>query len=167
VARFGDANPTVSLKQRDFMDSVFHDCVLPRRLQELIRLRIAFHNQCRNCMAVRYKDAVEDGVTENLVCSLEHPEEAKDLTEADRAALRFADLFATNHLAIDAPFIKGLQQHFTEREIYEISISCAAFVGFGRLAAISMDTDSLPEEFRRDSEAPLTPWGAQETLEVV
>jgi len=167
MARFGDPNPTISFRQREFMDSVFHDCVLSRRLQELIRLRIAFHNQCRNCMAMRYKDAVEDGVTEDLVCSLEHPEEAKDLSDADRAALRFADLFATNHLAIDAPFIEGLRRHFTERQIYEISISCATFVGFGRLAAISMDTDSLPEEFRRESEEPVAPWGAHETLLVV
>jgi AhpD family alkylhydroperoxidase len=167
MARFGDPNPTISLRQREFMDSVFHDCALPRRLQELIRLRIAFHNQCRNCMAMRYKDAVEDGVTEDLVCSLEFPEEAKDLTDADRAALRFADLFATNHLAINAPFIEELRRHFTERQIYEISISCATFVGFGRLAAISMDTDSLPEEFRRESEELVTPWGASETLVVV
>jgi AhpD family alkylhydroperoxidase len=164
MARFGDPNPTIRLHQQEFMGSVFHDCAIPRRIQELIRLRIAFHNQCRSCMAMRYEDAVEDGVTEDLVCSLERPQEAEDLTAADRAALRFADLFATNHLAIDGPFIEELRQHFTEREIYEISISCATFVGFGRLAAIANDTDSLPEEFRRESEVPLTPWGASETL---
>jgi AhpD family alkylhydroperoxidase len=166
MSRFGDPNPTIRLRQRDFMESVFHECVLPRRIQELIRLRIAFHNQCRHCMAMRYEDAVEDGVTEDLVCSLERPQEAKDLTDADRAALRFADLFATDHLAIDGPFIEELRQYFTEREIYEISISCATFVGFGRLAAISMDTDTLPEEFRRESEGPVTPWGARETMVV-
>ena len=47
--------------------------VLPARLRELVRLRIAFHNQCRSCMAMRYADAVDDGVTEELVCSLERP----------------------------------------------------------------------------------------------
>src|SRR6516165_6503472 len=163
MTRFGDPNPTVGLRQRDLMESLFHDCALPRRLQELIRLRIAFHNQCRNCMAMRYEDAIEDGVTEDLVCSLEHPEEAQNLTDADRAALRFADLFATNHLAIDDSLVEELHQYFSDRQIYEISVSCASFVGFGRLAAISMETDSLPEEFRRNSDKPLTPWGARET----
>jgi AhpD family alkylhydroperoxidase len=148
------------------MESLFHDCALPRRLQELIRLRIAFHNQCRNCMAMRYEDAIEDGLTEDLVCSLEHPEEAQNLTDADRAALRFADLFATNHLAIDDSLVEELHQYFSDRQIYEMSVSCASFVGFGRLAAISMETDSLPEEFRRKSDKPLTPWGARETLMV-
>ena len=42
---------------------------LPERLIELVRLRVAFHNQCRSCMAIRYKDAIEDGLTEDLVCS--------------------------------------------------------------------------------------------------
>ena len=166
MVRFGDPNPAITRHQRHFMESLFHDCVLPRRIQELIRLRIAFHNQCRSCMAMRYEDALKDGVTEDLVCSLERPEEAKDLSDADRAALRFADLFATNHLAIDDPLIEELRRHFSEREIYEISISCATFVGFGRLAAISTDTDSLPEEFRLESEGPITPWGARETLVV-
>jgi AhpD family alkylhydroperoxidase len=166
MTRFGDPNPKISLRQREFMESLFHDGVLTRRLQELIRLRIAFHNQCRNCMAMRYQDAIEDGVTEELVCSLEYPEDANGLSDADRAALRFSDLFATNHLAIGEPVLRELRQYFNEREIYEISISCAAFVGFGRLAAISMDTDSLPEEFRRDSDKPLTPWGARQTIVV-
>ncbi|MEQ9463170.1 MAG: carboxymuconolactone decarboxylase family protein [Haliea sp.] len=39
---------------------------LPEGLVELVRLSIAFHNQCRSCMAIRYADAVADGVTEDL-----------------------------------------------------------------------------------------------------
>ena len=54
---------------------------LPDRLVELVRLRVAFHNQCRSCMAIRYTDAVADGLTEDLVCSLEKPMEADDLSD--------------------------------------------------------------------------------------
>ena len=46
---------------------------LPRRLLELVRLRVAFHNQCRSCMAMRYQSAIDDGLTEGLVCSLAGP----------------------------------------------------------------------------------------------
>jgi alkylhydroperoxidase/carboxymuconolactone decarboxylase family protein YurZ len=35
---------------------------LPPRLMELVRLRIAFHNQCRSCMSVRYQSAIDDAV---------------------------------------------------------------------------------------------------------
>ncbi|NBC88068.1 MAG: carboxymuconolactone decarboxylase family protein, partial [Alphaproteobacteria bacterium] len=61
---------------------------LPDRLVELVRLRIAFFNQCRSCMAIRYSDAVADGVDEGLVCSLERPQESENLTPAERAAIR-------------------------------------------------------------------------------
>ena len=130
---------------------------LSPRLVELIRLRIAFHNQCRSCMAVRYSNAVDDGVSEDLVCSLERPQEADDLTPAERAALRFADLFATNHLAIDDTVYDDLRQHFTEGELVEIGLNCAIDVGVGRLAATWQVTDDLPERFRTDD--VVTPWG--------
>jgi AhpD family alkylhydroperoxidase len=163
MGRLGVPNPAIVERQLAFMDAL-GGCSLPARLQELIRLRIAFHNQCRSCMAVRYEEAIADGLTEDLVCSLEKPQEADDLTEAERAALQFADLFATNHLAIDDALLERLAQSFTEREVFEIGMCCAAFVGFGRFAAVNRVTDGLPEEFQRQSDVPLTPWGATEVL---
>ena len=60
------------------------------------------------------ESAIDDGLTEDAVCSLERPAEAPDLTEAERAALRFADLFATNHLSIDDGVYDDLRNHFSE-----------------------------------------------------
>jgi len=131
---------------------------LSPRLIELIRLRIAFHNQCRSCMAIRYANAVEDGVDEDLVCSLEKPQESDDLSPAERAALGFADLFATDHLAIDDNVYDHLRQYFTEGELVEIGLNCALDVGMGRLAATWRVTDDLPERFR-DTDGQVTPWG--------
>jgi AhpD family alkylhydroperoxidase len=131
---------------------------LSPRLVELIRLRIAFHNQCRSCMAIRYENAVADGVDEALVCSLERPEEADELTPAERAALRFADLFATNHLAIDDAVYDDLRRYFTEGELVEIGLNCALDLGMGRLAATWRVTDDLPERFQGDDDV-ITPWG--------
>ena len=82
---------------------------LSPRLVELVRLRIAFHNQCRSCMSVRYQTAIDDGLTEDLVCSLEKPAEAEGLADAERSALRYADLFATDHLAIDDAVYEDLR----------------------------------------------------------
>jgi AhpD family alkylhydroperoxidase len=132
--------------------------LLPDRLIELVRLRIAFWNQCRSCMALRYEDAIADGVTEELVCSLERPQEADDLTEAERAAIAYGDLMATNHLAVDDETFAGLREHFTEPEIVELCLNVAWFVGFGRMAATLHFVDDLPERFRREGER-ITPWG--------
>ena len=131
---------------------------LPPRLVELVRLRVAFHNQCRSCMSVRYQSAIDDGLTEGAVCSLEQPAEADDLSEAERSALRFADLFATDHLSIDDSVYDGLRRHFTEDELVELGVHCAYAVGMGRLAATWHVTDDLPDAFRSTSDRPVAPW---------
>jgi AhpD family alkylhydroperoxidase len=133
---------------------------LPPRLLELVRLRIAFHNQCRSCMSVRYQSAIDDGLTEDAVCSLERPADAPDLSDAERAALGFADLFATNHLAIDDSVYDDLRRHFTEDELVELGVHCAIAVGIGRLTATWDVSDDLPEAFRSDSTGPLAPWAS-------
>ena len=130
---------------------------LPDRLVELVRLRIAFHNQCRSCMAIRYGDAVADGLTEDLVCSLEQPMEATDLTGAERAAIRYGELFATNHLAIDDDVYDELRRHFSEGEIVELGLHVALCVGIGRLAATWNMVEELPDRFRAEGE--IAPWG--------
>ncbi len=89
---------------------------LRKRLLELVRLRIAFHNQCRSCMAMRYEAALDDGLTEDLVCSLEKPVEAPDLTDAEKAALQYADLSATNHLAITDNTVANLRKYYSEKK---------------------------------------------------
>ncbi len=138
--------------------------ILPRRLVELVRLRIAFHNQCRSCMAIRYQDAVSDGLTEDLVCSLEKPAEADGLSEAEQIALRYADLFATNHLAIDDAMYSALGEHFTEGEIVELGLQVALFVGVGRLAATWHIVEDLPAAFQEDSSKVLSPWGNESVI---
>lgn len=134
---------------------------LPERLVELVRLRIAFFNQCRSCMAIRYQDAVDAGVTEDLVCSLERPYEAPDLTPAERAAVRFGDLFASNHLAIDDALFDELHEHFDDGEIMELALFSALCVGVGRLGAVLHMVEELPGAFQDAPIAPaaITPWG--------
>jgi AhpD family alkylhydroperoxidase len=156
--------PEISAALGPLSDAINHRGTLPRRLVELIRLRIAFHNQCRSCMAIRYEEAVDDGVTEALVCSLERPADADDLTDAERAALRYADLFATNHLAIDDAVYDDLRRYFTEGELVEIGLNCALDVGIGRLTATWDVTDDLPDGFRLSYSDVATPWNDEAPL---
>lgn len=137
---------------------------LPPRLVELLRIRIAFHNQCRICMSGRY---LPDSVDEALVCSLEQPAEAPDLDDAERAALRFGDLFATNHLAIDAGVYDQMRQYFTEDQLVELGLYCSYLVGQGRLSATWGIDDGLPAGFLGDSGEPVTPWRQAEVLHLV
>jgi AhpD family alkylhydroperoxidase len=131
---------------------------LPPRLVELVRLRIAFHNQCRSCMSVRYQSAIDDGLTEDLVCSLETPGDAEDLSPAERSAVHFADLFATDHLSIDDTVYQDLRRYFSEDELVELGVHCAYALGMGRLTATWDVTDDLPETFRSTPDSTVAPW---------
>jgi alkylhydroperoxidase family enzyme len=156
--------PEIAVKFVEFGQQLRDHHILPARLLELVRLRVAFHNQCRSCMSVRYSYGVEDGLTEGLVCSLEQPEEAEDLTDAERAAIAYADLMATNHLAVDDDTFAGLRVHFTEPEMMELCFHVAFYVGFGRMA-MSLDmVDDLPDGYRADG--LIAPWGQSEVQEI-
>lgn len=135
---------------------------LPPRLLELVRLRIAFFNQCRSCIAVRYQSAIDDGLDEGAVCSLEQPADAENLSAAERAALRFGELFATNHLAIDDAVYDELREHFTEDQLVELGLHCAIALGVGRLSATWDVSEDLPES--NGSSERLAPWNSSSVV---
>lgn len=155
--------PEMALGMMGFGRAMKTKRTLPERLVELVRLRIAFFNQCRSCMAIRYQDALADGLTEDLVCSLERPQDADNLTPAEKVAVRYGELMATDHLAIDDATYDALREHFTEAEIVELGMICAFFVGFGRLAATYHMVEELPEAFQT-AKGAISPWGHEATV---
>jgi len=153
--------PELMIPYRQFSKALTTHSLLPKRLVELVRLRIAYHNQCRSCMARRSKGAIDDGLTEELVCQLARPEDGQDLTERERAALHYADLLATDHLAIGDETFDRLHRLFSDPEVVELGIYCALFVGFGRVAMSWDLVDALPERFKQ-RDATITPWRVTE-----
>ena len=156
--------PEIAAAYATFTTTLRAKGVLPRRLVELVRLRVAFHNQCRSCMAVRYHDAAGDEVDETLVCQLSDHQVAGDLTDAEKAALDFADKFANEHLSIDDAVIESLKSFFTEAEIIELGMNVALCVGFGRLAASLDLVDYLPQEFVIRDQGPIAPWSGKPVI---
>ena len=144
-----------------FSGSLFAARTLPRRLIELVRLRVAFHNQCRSCMAIRYKSAIDDGLTEGMVCSLERPQDAPDLTAAEKAAIVYADLSSVDHFSIDDSTFDDLRKHFSEAEIVELGMFIALFIGYGRLGAAWSMTEELPEAYQDKAAPSVAPWAAE------
>ena len=147
-----------------FSAALFKNRTLPRRLVELVRLRVAFHNQCRSCMAIRYRSAVDDGMTEGMVCSLEKPQQAADLTDAEKAALRYAELSCVDHLAIDEAAFDDLRGVFSEAQIVELGMFIAFFIGFGRLGAAWDMVEELPDAFQSKTAPVIAPWGGEAVL---
>ena len=143
-------SPNAAKAVLDFMAALYSHTSLDPRLQELLRIRIAFHNQCRTCMATRNQDA---GISEELVCSLERPEEAPDLTDAERAALHYADLFSSDHFAITDETFERLGKYFTPEQIVDLGVLIAGIMGTGRMVAAWDIVENLPDRFQQDREA--------------
>jgi len=103
---------------------------LSERLRELVRLRIASITTCEACMVARKSDTVTE---EDLAClSADHPR----FTAAERAALRYAELFAGDYFAIDEALFATLAKHFTTEQIVELNLYSALMLAGGRMTYV-------------------------------
>jgi AhpD family alkylhydroperoxidase len=166
VPRIEAHQPEMAAAQSALGAAIMRHGTLPRRLFELVRLRIAYRNQCRTCMSLRYQVALDDGLTENSVCELERPFKSKHFTPAEISALRFADLFATDHQQIDDAIYDDLKTYFTDAQIVELGYLCAISVGFGRLAATWDVVEALPDGFKGVRGTVFTPWDSDDVRAV-
>ena len=111
---------------------------LPERLRELVRLRIAAITTCQACMVARKSDTVTE---EDLAClSAEHPR----FTAAERAALRYAELFAGDYFAIDEALFATLAEYFDTEQIVELNLYCALMLAGGRMTYVQRGYDEAP-----------------------
>jgi alkylhydroperoxidase family enzyme len=84
---------------------------------------------------VRYAGARHAGATEAKIAAIDD-DTSNVLTPRERAAVRFAERFAVDHLKIDDAFWSELRRHFSEAEIIELVAHMTLYIGFGRLNAI-------------------------------
>ena len=86
------------------------------------------------------------------------------LTAAEKAAIRFGELMASDQLSIDDGVYDELREHFSEAQIVELGMWSAFCVGFGRLAATWHMVEELPDAFK-DTTRTLSPWN-EESIQV-
>jgi alkylhydroperoxidase family enzyme len=115
---------------------------LGNKLTELVRLAIANTTRCPVCMAGRLPAAIDEGMTEDMVCQIGDVEQG-DFTDAERAAIRFANKFGTDHLSIDDRDKLALRQHFSDEQIVELGVLCALCLGYGRFSAVCGVSDDV------------------------
>ncbi|MBB3219962.1 carboxymuconolactone decarboxylase family protein [Pseudoduganella umbonata] len=112
--------------------------VLPARLKELVRLRIASITNCRACQLARKDDSVGD---EDLACL---SADSARFTPAEQAALRYAELFAADYTAIDDALFELLKRQFTIPEIVELNMFCALMLAGGRMTYVQQAYEAAP-----------------------
>lgn len=119
--------PEVAAAWLAALDQMHNHGVLDERLRELVRLRIASFTTCRACQTARKSATVTDA---DLACLASSDPR---FSEAERAALRFAELFASDPLAIDEAIFDELRARFSVPQIVELNMFCALMLAGGRM----------------------------------
>src|SRR5580693_759808 len=93
------------------VDAAYNKSILPVRVREAARMRIAQLNDCTVCLAFRADTVKAQGLTEDFYCQVGEPDAA--LSDQERLAVEYAERFATDHLSIDDAFMERLRQCFS------------------------------------------------------
>ena len=126
------------------VDAAYNKSILPVRVREAARMRIAQLNDCPVCLTFRAASVKEQGVKEDFYAHVADHTTSPQYSDQERLAIAYAERFAVDHLAIDDDFFVHLRNAFTDPEILDLTICLAAFLGLGRLLrTLGIDETSL------------------------
>ena len=111
--------------------------IVPARIKELARLKIAAMNGCNLCLFARYAAATLQGLDEATVTEVHKPEGERRLSPREDYAVRYAQRMATDFRTVDAEFMAELQKHFSDAEIVELGLMIGQYMAMGRLLVIT------------------------------
>ncbi len=117
------------------LDRYVRSSGLEHSLLELVKIRASQINGCAFCIDMHTKDARIEGETEQRIYALSAWRETPFYTERERAALAWTEalaLISENHVPDD--LYEAARQHFSEKELVDLSLAVIAIGGWNRLA---------------------------------
>jgi alkylhydroperoxidase family enzyme len=150
--RGGDAvqiwslQPELGAAAMALVDAAYNRSILPVRVREAARMRIAQLNDCTVCLAFRADSVKSQGLTEDFYCQVGGNDDDAGLSPEEQLAVEYAERFATDHQSIDDAFFVRLRQCFSDPEILDLTICLSAFLGLGRtLRALGITETSVTD----------------------
>ena len=137
--------PELGAAATRFVSAAYNKSILPTRVREAARMRIAQLNDCTVCLSFRADTVKAQGLDEEFYRAVGSPDDGS-LTEQERLAVEYAERFAIHHTSIDDQFMARLRECFTDPEILDLTICLSAFLGLGRtLRALGITETSLTD----------------------
>jgi alkylhydroperoxidase family enzyme len=101
------------------------------RLKEIVRVLLARFARDDYFASLRSRKAQAMGLTEKRIDEgcFEYEDESKGFTEAEKVALRFADLMYLDANQIDKSFYDEMKKHWSEAQIMELGSFMVCFYG--------------------------------------
>jgi alkylhydroperoxidase family enzyme len=130
--------PRLAVAMGGLATAVYDHSELPLRVREIARMRIAEDNECQVCRHTREAAGEAEGADDAFY---EHVLEWRSwpgYSDRERIAAEFAERFAQDHKALraDAEFWARAHEHFDDGEILALGVSCAMWLGNGRLMRV-------------------------------
>src|SRR5215469_9026545 len=111
--------PELGAAATRLVDAAYNKSILPVRVREAARMRIAQLNDCTVCLGFRADSVKEQGLSEDFYRHVsEHPSEDR-YSQEERLAVEYAQRFALDHLSIDDAFFAELRSAFTDAEVLD------------------------------------------------
>lgn len=116
-----DTDPIAALLS-DFAPAVARLRALDPVTTEVVRLRGATQHNCRLCKSRREGNALDAGGSESLYGDIESFETSSQLSDRQKAALRYVDALIWTPSRIPREVVAGVREHFTEDEALELTL---------------------------------------------
>ena len=108
---------------------------LEHSLLELVKLRASQINGCAYCVDMHTKDARAAGESEQRLYAVSVWREAPFFSERERAALAWTDaLTLVSEKGVPDDLYAEVREHFSERELVDLTLGVVAINGWNRLA---------------------------------
>ncbi len=116
-----------------FYGDVFRAGLVPRRIKELVRLRLSTVHGCRFCNQGNRLDALDAGLSEADIDALANAE-ASHLGAAEKAALKLADqmLLTNPEGRLDDALYAELRKSFSDAQILELGLVLGVLAGMAK-----------------------------------
>jgi alkylhydroperoxidase family enzyme len=116
---------------------------------EVVRLRGATAHNCRLCKSLREGHALDAGGTESLYQDIEHYESSELLTDAHKAALRYADALIWSPARISPAVATGVREHFSQEQARELTLDVMRNASNKIAVALNADAARVEEGTER------------------
>ncbi len=137
--------PALGTAAMRLVEAAYNKSILPVRVREAARMRIAQLNECTVCLAFRADTVREQGLGEDFYGAIGASGNGR-LSEQERVAVEYAERFVLDHTSIDDECIERLRGVFSDPEILDLTICCSAFLGLGRtLRALGITDTSVTD----------------------
>jgi alkylhydroperoxidase family enzyme len=145
----GDTSTLRGLANRQDMFDAYFGFYFPARqgktvsatLIELVRLRIARHNDCFTWLNARLLQDAGHDLTEDKISQLDLDKSLSSFSDSEQLALEYTDRMATDHHNMGDEFFDRLKKHYSDEQILELGMMIGQFIGFGRLLMV-LDLES-------------------------